>query len=167
MNAELDVDETDLQILNLLYLGLADAVVGRRLGIGHRTVQRRVRDLMARLKAKSRVALGARAQELGLLNRSPRAANSPVKRYQYASPTVHAQQMCPDATVWHAQICCRRVVEVVLAGPALREAEPPAVIKAVVQAGCASQADQIKPERWMTPPAGSSNAPGMGGVFTP
>ena len=81
MGAELDVDETDLQILNLLYLGLADAAVGRRLGMGHRTVQRRVRDMMARLEAKSRVALGARAQELGLLNHSSRSAHSAFVRF--------------------------------------------------------------------------------------
>ncbi|WAM00383.1 hypothetical protein NOO62_27575 [Streptomyces sp. Je 1-369] len=40
--------------------------MARQLGMGHRTVQRRVQDLMSRLGAKGRVALGAQAQQLGL-----------------------------------------------------------------------------------------------------
>ncbi|MER6016341.1 LuxR C-terminal-related transcriptional regulator [Streptomyces bluensis] len=63
----IQVDETDLTILNLLYGGFDDASIARRLGLGHRTVQRRVQRLMDSLEAKGRVALGARAQELGLL----------------------------------------------------------------------------------------------------
>ncbi|WP_223190693.1 DNA-binding response regulator [Streptomyces sp. TRM68416] len=51
----------------MLHRGLGDAAIGRRLGIGHRTVQRRVHRLMERWSAPGRVALGARAQELGLL----------------------------------------------------------------------------------------------------
>ncbi|WP_234016774.1 DNA-binding response regulator [Streptomyces sp. LaPpAH-108] len=50
----------------MLHQGLGDAAIGRRLGIGHRTVQRRVRQLMERWNVPGRVALGARAQELGL-----------------------------------------------------------------------------------------------------
>ncbi|MFI8531130.1 DNA-binding response regulator [Streptomyces aquilus] len=61
------IDIDDRRILNLLYLGLNDASIGRRLGMGHRTVQRRVQRLMDRLDVVGRVALGARAQELGLL----------------------------------------------------------------------------------------------------
>ncbi|MEV2211117.1 LuxR C-terminal-related transcriptional regulator [Streptomyces sp. NPDC050997] len=61
------IDEVELRILQLLFEGLGEAAVGRRLGLGHRTVQRRMRNLMIRWRVKGRVALGARAQELGLL----------------------------------------------------------------------------------------------------
>ena len=62
------LDANDRKILNLLYAGLNDASIARQLAIGHRTVQRRVQRLMERLQANGRVALGARAQELGLLH---------------------------------------------------------------------------------------------------
>ncbi|CAL9529345.1 hypothetical protein SUDANB176_04018 [Streptomyces sp. enrichment culture] len=62
------IDANDRKILNLLYAGLDDASIARRLSVGHRTVQRRIRRLMERLQANGRVALGARAQELGLLH---------------------------------------------------------------------------------------------------
>ncbi|MFI7408670.1 response regulator transcription factor [Streptomyces sp. NPDC049627] len=61
------VDTDERRILNLLYTGLNDASIARHLGVGHRTVQRKVQRLMERLQANGRVALGARAQELGLL----------------------------------------------------------------------------------------------------
>ncbi|WP_328871570.1 helix-turn-helix domain-containing protein [Streptomyces sp. NBC_00287] len=61
------LDQLDLVIVRMLYQGLGDAAIGRRLGIGHRTVQRRVHRLMERWNVPGRVALGARAQELGLL----------------------------------------------------------------------------------------------------
>ncbi|WP_437034253.1 LuxR C-terminal-related transcriptional regulator [Streptomyces sp. enrichment culture] len=54
--------------MNLLYAGLSDASIARQLDVGHRTVQRRVQRLMEQLQANGRVALGARAQELGLLH---------------------------------------------------------------------------------------------------
>ncbi|MEU6144269.1 helix-turn-helix domain-containing protein [Streptomyces sp. NPDC047081] len=57
----------DIMIIRLLHQGLGDAAIGRRLGIGHRTVQRRVQRVMDRWGVVGRVALGARAQELGLL----------------------------------------------------------------------------------------------------
>ncbi|MFI6403261.1 response regulator transcription factor [Streptomyces sp. NPDC050548] len=62
-----ELEETDQQILALLYQGLVDAAVARKLGLGHRTVQRRVQNLMELLQVRGRVALGAKAQELGLL----------------------------------------------------------------------------------------------------
>ncbi|MEV8015871.1 LuxR C-terminal-related transcriptional regulator [Streptomyces sp. NPDC086554] len=68
------IDATGLQILALLYKGLDDAAVARQLGIGHRTVQRKVQDLMSSLEARGRVALGAQAQRLGLL---PESASGP------------------------------------------------------------------------------------------
>ena len=146
MGAELDVDETDLQILNLLYSGLPDAAVGRRLGIGHRTVQRRVRDLMTKLEANSRVALGARAQELGLLNSSSRSAHSAVRSHLCASPTVHTEQIGAGVLVWHVRVSSCRVVEAALARLALPDVASPAVIKVVVQAGCDGETDQVRPE---------------------
>lgn len=116
MSAETHLDLVDLYILDMLCSGLPDAAIGRRLGIGHRTVQRRVRDLMTRLEVKSRVALGARAQELGLLKRSSRAAyttgrppmaaalsTTPVGRRDPAS----GPSMCPCGT----RLCRRREYE--------------------------------------------------------
>ncbi|MDV9173050.1 LuxR C-terminal-related transcriptional regulator [Streptomyces sp. W16] len=69
-----EVEETDQQILELLYQGLVDAAVARKLGLGHRTVQRRVQNLMELLQVRGRVALGAKAQELGLLPASGSSA---------------------------------------------------------------------------------------------
>ncbi|WP_437093377.1 LuxR C-terminal-related transcriptional regulator [Streptomyces sp. enrichment culture] len=63
------MDELERHILQLLYEGYDDARVGRELGMAHRTVQRRVRSLMVRLDANGRFALGARAQELGWIDR--------------------------------------------------------------------------------------------------
>ncbi|WP_432068888.1 LuxR C-terminal-related transcriptional regulator [Streptomyces sp. C10-9-1] len=67
-------DEIEQHILELLYEGFDDATIGRRLGMGHRTVQRRVHSLMERWGVSGRVALGARAQEFGLLKPSSHAA---------------------------------------------------------------------------------------------
>jgi DNA-binding NarL/FixJ family response regulator len=61
-----EATETEIRILRLLHEGLDDAAVARRLCVGHRTVQRRVHDLMKRWEVNGRVALGARAQELGV-----------------------------------------------------------------------------------------------------
>ncbi|MGW1718868.1 response regulator transcription factor [Streptomyces sp. NPDC002156] len=62
------IEPDERRILALLYTGLNDASIARHLGVGHRTVQRKVQRLMERLQANGRVALGARAQELGLLH---------------------------------------------------------------------------------------------------
>ncbi|MFI6465526.1 helix-turn-helix domain-containing protein [Streptomyces sp. NPDC050528] len=73
-----DLDHMDIVIIRLLYRGLGDAAIGRRLGIGHRTVQRRVQRVMDRWNVVGRVALGARAQQLGLLGGPvPRSARTP------------------------------------------------------------------------------------------
>ncbi|MFF1465429.1 helix-turn-helix domain-containing protein [Streptomyces sp. NPDC058330] len=74
MSTSVEADELERCILDLLHEGLDDAAIARRLGVGHRTVQRRVRGLMERWQVVGRVALGARAQEFGLLKRSERAA---------------------------------------------------------------------------------------------
>lgn len=60
-------DGNDRDVLRLLYLGLDDATVARRLGVSHRTVQRRVQRIMTDLGVSGRFALGAKAQELGLI----------------------------------------------------------------------------------------------------
>ncbi|MDX3456141.1 helix-turn-helix transcriptional regulator [Streptomyces sp. ME02-8801-2C] len=62
------IEADERRILDLLYAGLNDATIARRLGMGHRTVQRKVQRLMERLHANGRVALGAHAQKLGLLH---------------------------------------------------------------------------------------------------
>ncbi|MFG3104975.1 DNA-binding response regulator [Streptomyces sp. NPDC048182] len=54
----------------MLYDGFGDAAIGRRLGLGHRTVQRRVQRLMSGWGVAGRVALGARAQQMGLFDDS-------------------------------------------------------------------------------------------------
>ena len=56
---------------------------GRRLRIGHRTVQRRVQRVMDRWNVVGRVALGARAQELGLLD-SRMGAEPPLTADRFA-----------------------------------------------------------------------------------
>ncbi|MEV8606335.1 LuxR C-terminal-related transcriptional regulator [Streptomyces griseoviridis] len=73
------LEASDQRILHLLYRGLDDASVARHLGVGHRTVQRKVQRLMERLQANGRVALGARAQELGLLDGGEAGAGGAVR----------------------------------------------------------------------------------------
>ncbi|MFE4666274.1 response regulator transcription factor [Streptomyces sp. NPDC056716] len=68
------IDDAERTILSLLYQGLSDATIARHLGVSHRTVQRRVGDIMSRLQVTGRVALGARAQELGLFRGIQRSA---------------------------------------------------------------------------------------------
>ncbi|CAL9508023.1 hypothetical protein G3I36_35560 [Streptomyces sp. SID10362] len=83
------VGDDDRKILHLLYAGFSDASIARRLGMGHRTVQRRIQRLMERLRANGRVALGARAQELGLLRalRPPyESGGRPLRRTPSRNP---------------------------------------------------------------------------------
>ncbi|MEU4485924.1 helix-turn-helix transcriptional regulator [Streptomyces purpurascens] len=70
-------DGRDRDVLRLLYQGLDDATVARRLGVSHRTVQRRVQRIMTDLGVSGRFALGAKAQELGLIFGISQSANSP------------------------------------------------------------------------------------------
>jgi len=63
------INERELRLLQLLYAGYEDARAARAMGLSHRTVQRQVKALMLRVGVNSRLALGARAQELGWLNR--------------------------------------------------------------------------------------------------
>jgi DNA-binding NarL/FixJ family response regulator len=68
------LSETDQEILYLLSEGATDGQAARVLGIGHRTVQRRVTAMMAKLGVVGRVALGARAAQAGLLQGGPQSA---------------------------------------------------------------------------------------------
>lgn len=60
-------DPADREVLTLLLAGLTDAQVASRLGIGLRTVQRRVRRLMDLAGTDSRVLLGWHARDRGWL----------------------------------------------------------------------------------------------------
>ncbi|MFF3128820.1 helix-turn-helix transcriptional regulator [Streptomyces sp. NPDC057908] len=52
------LDAVDRQIVSLLYVGLTDAAIARQLGMGHRTVQRRLQSLMVEVGAATRFQLG-------------------------------------------------------------------------------------------------------------
>ena len=60
-------DPADREVLTLLLAGCTDAQVAARLGIGLRTVQRRVRRLMDLAGTDSRVLLGWHARDRGWL----------------------------------------------------------------------------------------------------
>ncbi|MGW0929754.1 hypothetical protein [Streptomyces sp. NPDC002644] len=53
----------DLQILRMLLDGCTDATVAVRLGIGRRTVQRRIRQMMDAAGVNTRIQLGWHARE--------------------------------------------------------------------------------------------------------
>ncbi|MFB6896645.1 helix-turn-helix transcriptional regulator [Streptomyces hydrogenans] len=67
-------DATDLRILALLLLGMTDASIGKQLGLGLRTVKRRVKGLMCLADATTRIQLGWRAYELGWIAGPPSGA---------------------------------------------------------------------------------------------
>ncbi|AYN38756.1 helix-turn-helix transcriptional regulator [Streptomyces dangxiongensis] len=62
-------DATDLEVLSLLLAGLTDASVAKQLGLGLRTVQRRVRRLMELAGVTTRLQLGWHAWERGWVTR--------------------------------------------------------------------------------------------------
>jgi DNA-binding CsgD family transcriptional regulator len=62
-----DLSEADRQVLALLATGLTDERIAAHLGLGLRTVQRRVRGLMDRLGAGNRFQAGLQAARTGLL----------------------------------------------------------------------------------------------------
>jgi len=66
-SAESDLSEADRQVLALLATGLTDERIAAHLGLGLRTVQRRVRALMDRLGAGNRFQAGLQAARTGLL----------------------------------------------------------------------------------------------------
>ncbi|MET7647587.1 helix-turn-helix transcriptional regulator [Streptomyces sp. NPDC005426] len=57
----------DRQIVSLLHVGLTDAAIARQLGMGHRTVQRRLHALMDEVGAATRFQLGWYAARAGWL----------------------------------------------------------------------------------------------------
>lgn len=59
------VNEEERRIISLLGMGLSDEAIARQLGIGHRTVQRRVQALLVRLGATSRFQAGVLAAGRG------------------------------------------------------------------------------------------------------
>ncbi|MGW0994642.1 helix-turn-helix transcriptional regulator [Streptomyces sp. NPDC002523] len=69
------LDAADRQIVALLYVGLTDAAIARQLGMGHRTVQRRLHALMVRVGAATRFQLGWHAARSGWLDET--SANHP------------------------------------------------------------------------------------------
>ncbi|MFH8337625.1 winged helix-turn-helix transcriptional regulator [Streptomyces sp. AM6-12] len=62
-------DATDLEVLSLLLAGLTDASVAKQLGLGLRTVQRRVKRLMELVGVTTRLQLGWHAYERGWVTR--------------------------------------------------------------------------------------------------
>lgn len=63
-----DTDEpgsTERRILGLMNAGMPDEAIARHLGLSHRTLQRRVHNLMERLHAATRYQLGAQAVARG------------------------------------------------------------------------------------------------------
>ncbi|MER5767174.1 helix-turn-helix domain-containing protein [Streptomyces sp. NPDC001985] len=64
-------DATDLEILSLLLAGMTDARVAKRLDLGLRTVQRRVKGLMELTGVTTRLQLGWHAYARGWVARDP------------------------------------------------------------------------------------------------
>ncbi|MEV6162342.1 hypothetical protein AB0L71_10540 [Streptomyces sp. NPDC052052] len=62
------LDGEDRSILGLLYVGLTDVSIARQLGLGHRTVQRRLSRLMQLADAQTRFQLGCHAVRAGWLS---------------------------------------------------------------------------------------------------
>ncbi|MGW1029573.1 hypothetical protein ACWD4J_38840 [Streptomyces sp. NPDC002577] len=68
------LDAVDRQILALLHVGLTDAAIARQLGMGHRTVQRRLHELMNAVGVATRFQLGWHAAVSGWLDKEPAQA---------------------------------------------------------------------------------------------
>jgi len=64
-------EPADLEILSLLLAGITDVSVAKHLGLGQRTVQRRVKGLMEITGATTRLQLGWHAYEKGWVARNP------------------------------------------------------------------------------------------------
>ncbi|MFJ6686896.1 hypothetical protein [Streptomyces werraensis] len=61
------VDGIDFRILVLMHAGLSDSAIGRKLGLGLRTIQRRVRGMMERTESPSRFVFGITIGHIGAL----------------------------------------------------------------------------------------------------
>jgi hypothetical protein len=55
----------DLRVLSLLLIGSTDAAIANQLGVGLRTVQRRIRHLMETAGVETRIQLGWQARDRG------------------------------------------------------------------------------------------------------
>jgi DNA-binding CsgD family transcriptional regulator/sugar-specific transcriptional regulator TrmB len=66
---EEELTSQEVAVLRLLAMGHTDAFISRRLGVSVRTIRRITADIMSRLGARSRFQAGARATELGWLDR--------------------------------------------------------------------------------------------------
>lgn len=73
-----DVSPRDQNILALLSAGLSDASVARQLGVGVRTVQRRMNLLMDRLNARTRFQAALLASKKGWIGTPQRAPENPT-----------------------------------------------------------------------------------------
>ena len=73
--------EDERRILSLLAVGLSDDAIARQLGIGLRTVQRRVQALLVRLGAGSRFQAGVLAADRGWWRPQPRGLTSAPRRW--------------------------------------------------------------------------------------
>jgi predicted transcriptional regulator len=60
-----EIDELDSRILALLLTGMTDQAVAGKLGTSRRTVQRRIRELMVKARAETRIELGWYAARKG------------------------------------------------------------------------------------------------------
>jgi len=67
-------DDVDRSVLGLLNIGLTDTAIARQLGLGYRTVQRRISRLMQVTGARTRFQLGSHAHHAGWLGPADRSA---------------------------------------------------------------------------------------------
>jgi DNA-binding NarL/FixJ family response regulator len=63
--------DEEVRTLGLVVAGIPDKAVANRLGVSHRTVQRRIRDLMQQAGARNRMQLGRHAALAGVRARTP------------------------------------------------------------------------------------------------
>ena len=61
-------DPQDLRVLSLLLIGSTDAAIANQLGVGLRTVQRRIRHLMEAAGVETRIQLGWQARDRGWIS---------------------------------------------------------------------------------------------------
>jgi sugar-specific transcriptional regulator TrmB/DNA-binding CsgD family transcriptional regulator len=77
------LDPEQAQLLGLMLTGMTDDVIARQLGVGRRTVARRIRSLLDQAGVSSRIQLGWRSAHLGWLAAHPhtdrqRSGGAPV-----------------------------------------------------------------------------------------
>jgi DNA-binding CsgD family transcriptional regulator len=72
------VSDDERRIVSLLAMGMSDEAISRQLGVGHRTVQRRVQALLGRLGATSRFQAGVLAAGRGWWQPDQERADGPL-----------------------------------------------------------------------------------------